>query len=212
MDKSCKIKNLIIKKPFKLFWLIGILLGLSLLEVKAQATEKLIKKFSDGGEICQRKLETLLPDTLNSEGQEQIMLRVEAILKTPESKQEEIIWHKAISFNKNERAFNKLDISDIYVRDCEIYLLYFEYLDLRVVKLFKDSNKWQSENDIFLEKTSESVNPIIESKFVEKKPRIIAKRSFGDIYFTIYEWKLKKDKWILIKEKKVKPKLPIKKR
>ncbi len=203
---------LVKKNHFRSIWLTAILSGLSLLSTNAQSTEKLIKKLPDGREIYQRTQESISnrdSQDPSAQKQELVLLKVEAVLRNTEAKQEEILWFKEISFVGKERAVNFLRISDVYVKNSTFYLLYYDFPELRVAKLAKTSNGWSSKDDTYLESTSESVNPITESKFVGKKPKIIAKRSFGDIYFTIYEWKLKKNKWVLIREKKVQPKLAI---
>lgn len=170
--------------------------------INAQTKDKLVKKLSDGREFYQRKEEMPLRDKSNEQNNERISLKVQAVLRDSKA-EEEVLWVKEITFNKDERAFNRLSISDIYIKGNEIYLLYFEYLDLRVAKMVKVSNGWREEKDAFLERTNESIYPIVESKFINNKPNVTAKKYVDGIRYKVYEWKLKKGKWILTKEKTI---------
>ena len=123
-------------------------------------------------------------------------------------KKEEIVWSSELNFPKNERAFNYFYVWDVFYKDDKYYVLYLRRLELRVTTAVTYSNGWRSENDTFLAKTNESIYPIIESKFIGKKPNVTAKRDYGGLQETIYEWKQKEGKWILIKEKVIKIKLP----
>lgn len=192
------------------------------LQINAQIKETLIKKLPNGVEIYQRKEETTafydhpnFSDIVNlsdakMEKTEFAVQKLEVLLKDPASKQEEIIWSKTLEFPKNERAFNYFVVEDVFGKNDKYYVLYFRRLDLQVETIVKDSGKWSAENETYLETTSESINPITQAKFIGKKPKISAKRNYWEFQWKIYEWKLKKKKWILSKEKefKAKPKLP----
>jgi hypothetical protein len=185
-------------------------------QINAQTKETLVKKFSNGVEIYQRKNETTaiydypnISEIVSSSGgkmekREFAVQKLEVLLRDPASKQEEIIWSQTLNFPKNERAFNYFVVWDVFGKNGKYYVLYFRELELRVETTVKDSGKWSAENDTFLESTSESHNPILESKFIGKNPKVFAKRYFGGMQELIYEWKLKKGKWILIKGKEVK--------
>lgn len=182
-------------------------------QINAQTKETLIRKFSNGVEIYQRKSETaaiydhpIFSDIVNSDGgkmekTEFAVQKLEILLKNPASKQEEIIWSKTLKFPKNERVFNYFVVRDVFGRNGKYYVLYFRRLSLQVETIVRVSDKYSAENDTFLASTSESHNPIIEAKFIGKKPKIMAKRNYGGLDETIYEWKLKKGKWVLTKEK-----------
>lgn len=129
--------------------------------INAQYTEKLIKKLPDGKEVYQRKsevvssfdqpkvLDTFPPDKPDSEKGQLITWKIEAVLKNSKSNQERIIWTKEISFDKRFFAFTRLNISDVYIKGNNIYLLYFEGVELRVVKLVKEFNGWNSKDDTY---------------------------------------------------------------
>ncbi len=183
------------------------------LQINAQTKETLVKKLSNGVEIYQRKNETTaiydyqnVSESINSgsvktEKTEFAVQKLEVLFRNPTSKQEEIIWSQILKFPKNERAFNYFIVKDVFGKNGKYYVLYFRELELRIETTVKGSGKWSAENDTFLESTSESVNPITEAKFIGKKPKIFAKRSYDGLQGKIYEWKLKEGKWILIKEK-----------
>lgn len=184
-------------------------------QINAQAKETFIKKLSNGIEIYQRKEETTavydypnVSEMLNSgdakmEKREFAVQKLEVLLRNPVSMQEEIIWSQTLNFPKNERAFNYFAVRDVFGNNGKYYVLYFRGLDLRVETNVKIADKWTRENDTFLESTSESVNPITEAKFLGEKPKIYAKRDYYNFQWKIYEWKLKKTKWILTKEKEI---------
>lgn len=182
----------------------------------AQQTEKFVRKLADGTEVYQRRSETvsdleqsntLFGNESGSEKPQLISQKLEAVLKTPGSNQEIIIWSDTHSFSDG-RAFNFFLISDVYKKNDRYYLIYYKRLEVRVITAFEDSGIWRFENDTFLQDTSESHNPIIEAKFIGKKPTIFAKRYYGGLQELIYEWKLKKGKWVLTKEREIKNKLP----
>lgn len=186
--------------------------------VNGQATNRLVKKLSNGDEVYLKyykiieyrsrpKLENAdVPEGEVFESEKWTIRKFILTLKNPQSGREEVLWKYSNSLAiKHDLIFSGFDMDDVILDEKSGYVLYTAFNTLFVTKLTRDENGWYDESSIKLA-TSYEFKPILEAKFSVGKPEIVAEYYAGNSEKGLWTWKLKGDKWILKSDKLIKNK------
>lgn len=211
-----KILKILINK--KLILIAGVIFALNF-STNSQVQNRSIKKFPNGTEINLEVLKIVeyrfrpqeeninVPKEKLFDRQKWDLKSYILTIKKPESEREEFLWEFNVSSN-SENKFKLTDgfsVSDVYLSDNIIHILYEAYGTIYVADIYKNSEKWEFKTATELVRNYET-RPIVAAKFVENRAEIYleyldikSKRGF-------WTWKIKDDKWKLISNKLIKEK------